>query len=82
LDKKNKRRKKECNCWFIQLFSFTFNFDFLLDQLVSYFGEIAKHPIGYLEKNWLDDPISRGGYMGILPPNIMQLAGNNITHHL
>jgi monoamine oxidase len=33
----------------------------VMTQLVSLLGSKAAEPCGYVEKNWMDDPFSRGG---------------------
>jgi len=50
----------------------------IVDQLASFLGEAANHPTGYLEKNWLEDPFSRGAYMALMPPNIIRFAGHTL----
>jgi len=48
----------------------------IVEQLVILLGKEAANPVGYLEKNWPNDPWSRGGYMGVMTPNDVRNAGH------
>lgn len=47
----------------------------LRDELVRLFGPQAAQPLGYLEKNWIDDPWSQGCYAAFMPPGVMTAYG-------
>ena len=38
---------------------------------VRYFGPEAAKPIGYIEKNWSEEPWTRGCYVGYTPPGVL-----------
>jgi monoamine oxidase len=42
----------------------------VLGALVHYFGPRAGRPIDYIEKNWIDEPFTRGCYHGYAPPGL------------
>jgi monoamine oxidase len=42
---------------------------------VRYFGKQAAHPIGYIERNWSEDPWTRGCYVGYTPPGVLTEYG-------
>lgn len=48
----------------------------VLEQLASLFGQQALSPSGYAEKSWIDDPWSRGCYVGLMPPGVMTTLGS------
>ncbi len=43
----------------------------VLDNFVSYFGEEAAHPIGYIEHNWCEEIWTRGCYVGYTAPGVL-----------
>ena len=43
----------------------------VLDNFAAYFGEQARSPLRYVERNWQRDTWSRGCYAGILPPGVL-----------
>jgi monoamine oxidase len=43
----------------------------VLEQLGQYFGDRARHPSGYFEKNWASDPWSRGCPTATFPPGLL-----------
>ena len=47
----------------------------VLGSLVRYFGDAARHPIGYVEHDWITDPWSRGCYVGLLTPGVLTELG-------
>jgi len=47
----------------------------VLDQLVSLFGEEAKDPTHFIEKNWLEDPWSHGCYFETMSIGILSTFG-------
>lgn len=49
----------------------------IVKQLVELLGPQASNTIGYIEKNWLEEPHSRGGYMAVMSPNTLRNSGNN-----
>lgn len=50
----------------------------IIRQLVPLFGDEAKSPIGYVEKNWLEEPTSRGGYLAVMPPQVLYPTGKSL----
>jgi monoamine oxidase len=47
----------------------------VLDEFVRFFGPQAARPTAFVEKNWLDDPWSRGCYVGVMGPGAMTAWG-------
>jgi monoamine oxidase len=47
----------------------------VLDELVRLFGPEAARPTAFVEKNWLEDPWSRGCYVGVMGPGTMTAWG-------
>jgi monoamine oxidase len=47
----------------------------VLEQLVGYYGERARKPEHYVEKDWSLDPWSRGGYGMHFPPGVLTQFG-------
>ena len=47
----------------------------VIDDLVRYFGEKARHPIAYDSVNWVAEPHTRGGYGWSLPPGALTSFG-------
>jgi monoamine oxidase len=47
----------------------------VLAELVRFFGPAAAHPNAFVEKNWLEDPWSRGCYVGVMGPGTMTAWG-------
>ncbi len=43
----------------------------VLGALVRLFGPEAARPIHYADQDWIAEPYSRGGYVGIMPPGVM-----------
>jgi monoamine oxidase len=48
----------------------------VLGELVRFFGRQAGQPIAFVEKNWLEDPWSRGCYVGVMGPGTMTAYGS------
>lgn len=46
-----------------------------LDQLATYFGDKARRPEHFVEKDWSIDPWSRGGYGMHFPPGVLTQFG-------
>eukprot|EP01119_Soliformovum_irregulare_P022501 TRINITY_DN7711_c0_g1_i1.p1 TRINITY_DN7711_c0_g1~~TRINITY_DN7711_c0_g1_i1.p1 ORF type:complete len:486 (+),score=154.30 TRINITY_DN7711_c0_g1_i1:81-1538(+) len=52
----------------------------VISQLEKLIGPQARDlATGYLEKNWMEEEWSRGGYMGVLPPNVLRNFGKFLT---
>jgi monoamine oxidase len=47
----------------------------VLDEFVRFFGPQAARPIAFAEKNWNDDPWSRGCYVGVAGPGTLTACG-------
>jgi len=47
----------------------------VVGSLQRYFGEQASSPIGYVDKDWISDPWSRGGYLATTPPGALTACG-------
>lgn len=47
----------------------------VIDCLVRFFGEDARHPTHYIDKDWPADPWSGGCYVGYMPPGVMTTLG-------
>lgn len=47
----------------------------VLAELVRFFGPQAAHPVDFVEKNWNDDPWSRGCYVGVTGPGVLTTFG-------
>jgi monoamine oxidase len=47
----------------------------VLDELARFFGPQARAPTDFLEKNWNDDPWSRGCYVGVTGPGALSSFG-------
>ncbi len=47
----------------------------VLTEFVRFFGPEAGRPIAFVEKNWLEDPWSRGCYVGVMGPGTMTSWG-------
>lgn len=41
------------------------------------FGPQAANPLGYLERDWMNEPYIRGGYTHVMAPNSLRMAGNS-----
>ncbi|HEY0973797.1 MAG TPA: flavin monoamine oxidase family protein [Solimonas sp.] len=41
-----------------------------IDCFASWFGEAARHPVEYIERNWSAEEWSRGCYAGYFPPGV------------
>jgi monoamine oxidase len=48
----------------------------VLAELARLFGPQAATPIGFIEKNWNDDPWSRGCYVGVAGPGVLTACGS------
>jgi monoamine oxidase len=48
----------------------------VLGELVRFFGQPAGQPIAFVEKNWLEDPWTRGCYVGVMGPGTMTAYGS------
>jgi len=46
-----------------------------VQSLQRYFGAQAASPIGYVDKDWISDPWSLGGYVGITAPGTLMACG-------
>ncbi|BEP66844.1 flavin monoamine oxidase family protein [Variovorax sp. V35] len=49
--------------------------DAAVQSLQRYFGAQAASPIGYVDKDWISDPWSLGGYVGIMAPGTLTTFG-------
>jgi monoamine oxidase len=47
----------------------------VLDEFVRFFGPQAARPLAFAEKNWNDDPWSRGCYVGVAGPGTLTTFG-------
>lgn len=47
-----------------------------LDSLARYFGEPARHPIGYTDLAWAEEPYTRGAYGSYNPPGVLTALGD------
>jgi monoamine oxidase len=47
----------------------------VLDTLVRYFGEAARHPTHYLENDWAVEPFIRGAPIATFPPGTLSVYG-------
>ncbi|WP_063814311.1 flavin monoamine oxidase family protein [Burkholderia cepacia] len=47
-----------------------------VQSLQRYFGPEAASPIGYVDKDWISDPWSLGGYVGIMAPGTLVANGS------
>lgn len=43
----------------------------VIESFVTYFGEQARNPVGYLEMNWQAEEYSGGGPTGTFPPGVL-----------
>ncbi len=50
--------------------------DAAVQSLTHYFGNQAATPIGYIDKSWISDPWSLGGYAGITAPGALTTYGH------
>lgn len=48
----------------------------VLKEFVRFFGPQAARPIDFAEKNWNDDPWSRGCYVGVAGPGVLTACGS------
>ena len=48
----------------------------VLAEFARFFGPEALRPIAFVEKNWLEDPWSRGCYVGVMGPGTMTAYGS------
>jgi monoamine oxidase len=49
--------------------------DAVLREFVRFFGPQAARPVDFAEKNWNDDPWSRGCYVGVAGPGVLTACG-------
>ena len=47
----------------------------VLSELERFFGPQAARPVAFAEKNWNDDPWSRGCYVGVAGPGVLTSCG-------
>ncbi len=47
----------------------------VLAEFERFFGTEARRPVAFIEKNWLEEPWSRGCYVGVMPPGVMTAWG-------
>lgn len=47
----------------------------VIDGLARFFGDDARAPIAYVEKDWTRDEHSAGCYAGLMPPGVMTTCG-------
>jgi monoamine oxidase len=47
----------------------------VLAEFVRFFGPAAANPVEFVEKNWLEEPWSRGCYVGVMAPGTMTAWG-------
>jgi monoamine oxidase len=47
----------------------------VLAEFARFFGPQALEPVAFVEKNWLEDPWSRGCYVGVMGPGTMTAYG-------
>lgn len=50
-----------------------------IDCLIRYFGEEARHPVEYLERDWMAEEFSRGCYGAHLTPGVWTAYGPALT---
>ncbi|CAB3752948.1 hypothetical protein GQ57_20405 [Burkholderia sp. MSh2] len=43
--------------------------------LQRFFGPAALSPVGYVDKDWISDPWSQGGYVGVMAPGTLTAQG-------
>jgi monoamine oxidase len=48
----------------------------VLAEFVRFFGPAAANPTAFVEKNWLEEPWSRGCYVGVMGPGTMTAWGS------
>jgi monoamine oxidase len=48
----------------------------VIAEFVRFFGPAAANPTAFVEKNWLEEPWSRGCYVGIMGPGTMTAWGS------
>jgi monoamine oxidase len=47
----------------------------VLDSLVEYFGAPAREPVEYVDRDWTEEPWTRGCYGGHMPPGVLTRFG-------
>ncbi len=47
----------------------------VLESFARYFGDAARTPLDYVERDWSKDPWTRGCYAGFLPPGVLTSYG-------
>ncbi|ORE87190.1 monoamine oxidase [Oceanococcus atlanticus] len=52
--------------------------DQVIADLVSYFGDDAAQPIGYVDQDWTQEAWSLGGYVAHMPPGVMTQYGPSL----
>jgi monoamine oxidase len=50
----------------------------VIAEFVRFFGPAAANPTAFVEKNWLEEPWSRGCYVGVMGPGTMTARGNSL----
>jgi monoamine oxidase len=50
----------------------------VLDQLSAYFGDKAKQPSDYIEKDWCADEWTQGCYTGLMPAGLINQYGDQL----
>lgn len=48
----------------------------VISEFVRFFGPAAARPVAFVEKNWLEEPWSRGCYVGVMGPGTMTSWGS------
>lgn len=52
--------------------------DTVLTSYKKYFGEAANNPIHYDDHCWTEDPLTKGCYVGLMPPQVMTTYGASL----
>lgn len=50
----------------------------VLDSFARCLGDKARHPVEYVEHNWLEERWSRGCYFGVTPPGVLTAYGSSL----
>jgi monoamine oxidase len=48
----------------------------VLGAFADFFGDKAREPVEYVDKDWLAEPYSRGCYVGVMPPGVQTTVGD------
>ncbi|MCV7328611.1 FAD-dependent oxidoreductase [Mycobacterium cookii] len=51
----------------------------VVSEIVTYFGEDARHPVEFIEMNWLGEKWTGGAYNAVLAPNTLTTYGPAMT---